>query len=73
MRRFDPRWIVGKTITDVAMNHFDNGRKTRATSPRIIFEDGSSISFVTQETEIGEYGTQIVYTPAPSLVDVAKE
>jgi hypothetical protein len=66
----NPRWLVGKTIARVEMNPFEahdpnqircgSGRRV-AHDPRIYFTDGTSISFVTEETEIGEYGTDIVY------------
>ena len=58
---FNPRWIVGKTVARVDMNPWDSGKGNQAHSPVIHFTDGSSIRFVTEETEIGEYGTAVVY------------
>jgi hypothetical protein len=65
-QHFNPRWIVGKTVERVAMNPFEAGecRNFKAHDPRIYFTDGSSIAFVTEETEGSEYGTAIVYSKA---------
>jgi len=64
MRGFNPRWIEGKTIAKVEMRPFDAGMALNwnAHDPIIRFTDGSSIQFVTEETETGEYGTNIVYS-----------
>lgn len=68
--RFNPHWIVGKTVARVEMNQFPSelhrGQRPDhvAHNPRIYFADGSSIAFMTQETETGEYGTNIIYSPA---------
>lgn len=61
MPNLNPRWIIGKTVALVALNPFDDGKGGTAHDPRIIFTDGSSIAFTTEETEVGEYGTSIVY------------
>lgn len=58
---FQARWIVGKTVAKVEMNPTDDGRGHKAHNPVITFTDGSKITFVTQETERGEYGTAVVY------------
>lgn len=66
--RFNPRWIIGKTIASVEMRPFDATgpdetiRRERAHNPLITFTDGSSIAFQTEET-CDEYGTDIVYIP----------
>lgn len=63
---FNPKWIIGKTVAKVDMRVFrkeEFGRST-ATDPIIIFTDGSRITFTTQETEIGTYGTAINYYPS---------
>jgi hypothetical protein len=57
----NPKWIVGKTVSAVELNRFGDGKGTVAHNPHIWFTDGSSIAFNTEETEIGEYGTTIVY------------
>ena len=61
---FSPRWIIGKTVARVEMNPFERGlhqARGVAHNPRIVFTDGSSITFSTEETEVGEYGTAIEY------------
>lgn len=68
MRGFNPRWIVGKTIDRVEMNHFPSGRgltgRAITYDPSIYFTDGSAICFLTDETEGNEYGVRIIYTKA---------
>lgn len=63
---FNPRWIIGKTIEAVNMRPFARGdeRGGVAHDPEIVFTDGSSIMFTTEETEVGEYGTAISYYKA---------
>lgn len=64
MTGFNPRWIVGKTVASAENRPFpagDNGRGGVAHNPIIRFTDGSSITFCTEETEVGEYGVEIVY------------
>lgn len=63
---FNPRWIEGKTIERVEMNPFNrgDGYSDVAHDPHIRFTDGSSIAFVTEETDTGSYGTSIVYIKA---------
>ncbi len=47
-----------------------DGRGGTCHAPIITFTDGATISFMTEETELGEYGTDIVYTkPPPRLKD----
>lgn len=52
MLRFDPRWVIGKTIADVQMRPFPDGRGRTAHDPRIVFTDGSRITFHVQETDV---------------------
>jgi hypothetical protein len=64
--RFDPRWIIGKTVARVnypAQPARDRGPDHSGAHPatEIHFTDGSSIAFVTEETDWDWYGTQIVY------------
>lgn len=66
MAGFNPRWIIGKTVATVDMCPFPAGPTAAqrfAHDPIITFTDGSSIRFVTEETE-NEYGTDIVYVKA---------
>ncbi len=57
----NPKWIVGKTVASVEMQPFDDGCGGKAFDPVIRFTYGSLITFFTQETDVGEYGTDIVY------------
>lgn len=64
MSGFNPKWIVGKTVASVGMRKFDMSREfkgAKANNPVITFTDGSAITFTTQETGTGEYGTDISY------------
>ena len=70
--RFNPKWIIGKTVASVEMNPFPKGslRESRsgvAHQPCITFTDGSRIWFSTEETE-GDYGTAIAYVKPPSTI-----
>lgn len=58
---FNPRWIVGKTVEQVDMNPFDDGKGGTAHDPRIWFTDGTGVAVSTEETEVGEYGTALIY------------
>lgn len=70
MSGFNPKWIVGKTIANVDMRPFEQAQEHRgakAHNPVITFTDGSYITFNTEETGTGEYGTDINYhKPEPS-------
>ena len=61
----NPKWVVGKRIVAVETNPFDDGRGGIAHDPVIKLEGGACLSFVTVETEVGEYGTDIIYTKPP--------
>lgn len=68
MARFNPKWIIGRTIVGVDMRRFSTGRTSYGTvahDPVITFDNGAVIYFTTEETEIGEYGTAITYVPPP--------
>jgi len=56
--------LVGKTIARVIMHPFDDCRPSdgdnTATDPILVFTDGSRLRFSTQETETGEYGTELI-------------
>lgn len=68
-QRFNPRWIVGKTVATVDMQPFEGyenpsaGITKQCHDPIITFTDGSHIQFITEETEVGCYGTDILYIP----------
>ncbi len=60
------RDIIGKRIVAVRLNRFNTGRSTgnggKAWSfdPTFVLDDGTAVSFVVDETEVGEYGIHIV-------------
>ncbi len=51
--------LKGKTVKEVKLFPFSDGKGGYAYSPMIIFTDGTYITFTTQETESLEYGTEI--------------
>ena len=55
--------LVGKTIARIELNPFERGdpEGTICTQPVITFTDGSRITLMTEETEVGEYGTALLY------------
>ena len=65
MSHFHPKWVVGRRITQVDMNAFDDGRGGTAHAPVVYLDNGARMTFVTEETETGEYGTDILYYPPP--------
>jgi len=56
------RALVGKKIVAVEVNRFETGRATPrcTTDPKFILDDGSYLYFFVQETEVGDYGVEIV-------------
>jgi hypothetical protein len=58
--------LVGRTIVAFELRPFQatdeavTKRVEWATDPRIRLDDGTVVQFVTQETEIGEYGVRVV-------------
>ena len=57
--------LRGKTIARVEMHGFDprtpGGSEELATDPVVRFTDGSCLRFLVQETDVGEYGVQLIY------------
>lgn len=51
--------LIGRKILLVDLRAFDDGRGGRAFAPEITLDDGSTLSFVVQETETGEYGIEM--------------
>jgi hypothetical protein len=51
----------GKVVDRVDWRPFDDGRGGIAHDPLIIFTDGSALAFMTQETDVGDYGVLPVY------------
>jgi hypothetical protein len=62
--------LVGRTIARVNLHPFDPNREgSRAieqhcTNPIIIFDDGSTLEFDVQETEVGKYGISVIHKKA---------
>jgi hypothetical protein len=52
--------LVGRKIKAIEWNKFDDGRGKQVTDPVLILDNGVRVAFVTIETEVGEYGIQIV-------------
>lgn len=51
--------IVGKTIVGFDAGPFDNGRGGTAHKPSITLNDGTTLLFITEETDVADYGTFI--------------
>lgn len=62
------KWLVGKTIARVDMHPFARNADGTGTAhdPTIHFTDGSSIVFMTEETEVDRYGTAIHLVKPPA-------
>lgn len=62
---FNPNWLKGKTIERVEMNPFSARELVDETAhrPVVFFTDGSYIWFSAEETDLGEYGVDISYSP----------
>lgn len=60
---FNPKWVIGRTITGVQMNPFSDGRGGTVHDPTFILDNGARLRFQTQETNDLEYGTQVLYIP----------
>jgi hypothetical protein len=61
MANLNPRYIIGKTVSRVDLNPFYDDQHIVCHSPVIHFEDGSRITFTTEETGGSDYGTHISY------------
>lgn len=66
----NPRWLLGRTIIAVDMRPFDSaangaGKGPIAHDPEIALDNGARLRFQAEETDLGTYGVQIVYIPAP--------
>jgi hypothetical protein len=61
VQKLKPGGLIGRKILAVDWNVFLTGRSghPRSTDPVLFLDDGTSISFVVIETEIGEYGVEV--------------
>jgi hypothetical protein len=57
------RTLVGRTIVGFEQRPFSNGRGGYATNPVIRLDDGTELTFDTEETERLVYGTRIRRRP----------
>jgi len=64
---FNPKWVIGRTITQLEMNPFDDLRGGTAHNPVFVLDNGARLRFLTEETDTGDYGTEIVYHKPNSL------
>ena len=51
--------IIGHKIKAIDLRPFDNGEGKLAYDPIITLDNGLTLHFVTQETQVGEYGVSI--------------
>jgi len=57
-------WIEGKRVVTFNLYTFDDGRGGVAHIPQLVFDDGSELDFVVEETDVGSYGIRPVYWPS---------
>jgi hypothetical protein len=50
---------MGRRIVGVRLNKFKDGKGGWATNPVLTLDNGLKVSFVVQETDVGEYGIEI--------------
>lgn len=58
------RDLIGRTIVDVDFRPARDGRGGFFDDPVLILDNGTRIGFLTQETDVGEYGTRICRLPS---------
>lgn len=62
MADLNPKWIIGKRVARVDLGVFKDAHGKICHKPSIWFEDGSHLTFTTEEVEGGsDYGTHISY------------
>lgn len=55
--------LRGRKVKRALLNPHSDGRGGVAYDPAIVFEDGTLVRFVVQETDTGEYGIEpVVFT-----------
>ena len=68
------KYVVGHKIVRVSLNrfpslnHFGKGRDW-AFNPNIVLDNGASLWFNTQETQTGDYGTNVIVIVPETLLD----
>lgn len=63
---FNPKWIIGRKIVAVDMNPFEAAPETPSANrtvfdPVFTLDNGARVKFLTTETEVGEYGIDVIY------------
>lgn len=61
--RVRARDLVGRRIIAVEFRQFADGRGGRTSKPMLTLDNGRRVFFLTEETDVGEYGTRICMTP----------
>ena len=51
--------LKGRKIVGVKLRPFSDGRGGKATSPLLVLDNGKTVWFTVDETEVGEYGVCI--------------
>jgi len=57
------RLLIGRKIVAFDLRPFDDGRNGTAHSPIFTLDNGATITFTTEETDIGDYGVFPRYFP----------
>jgi hypothetical protein len=57
------RLLVGRKIANFNHGKVPNGRDGSAHIPVIVLDNGATLEFVTEETDLGFYGVRILYFP----------
>lgn len=61
-RRHPDKTLVGRKIVSVDLREFQcEGDHRTACDPRIVFDDGSTLTFLVQETNDGIYGVELLH------------
>jgi hypothetical protein len=58
--------LIGRTIVQVDLRPFPDGRGGTAHDPVLTLDDGKQLRFWTEETDVGAYGTTIVVSKRTS-------
>lgn len=52
--------LRGRRIVKVLLRPFNDELRGTVTDPLIVLDDGTTLSFLTQETDVGEYGVKLI-------------
>lgn len=58
--------LIGRTIVDVDFRPFPDGQGRTAHNPILTLDNGRKVWFVTEETDVGEYGVTVCISAAPA-------